>query len=539
MNKLDLSNTGDRVFGKILRAQAKACPQTPFLVTDDLSITFSEAEDITNRLAGGLRGLGVGRGDRVALFLGNRPEMVLLALAVNKLGAIWTPINTEYKGAWLADTIRCCRITVLVVDEPLQQRIADVEGSLQDVFSTVLLGDPLSSPLSTPVSYQTLCEHEPLVLDYEDQHYGDTCAILWTSGTTGKSKGVMQSYNAWIRSIVKGSSIQYDSRDGDVIYCALPLYNSGAWITSILRALLEGIPVVIEERFSVNQFWLRIARFEATQTFVLGAMGVFLLNAPAGAEDDRTSLQTAQIVPLPAPMWQPFAERFGLRLLRTGFGQSECLLVLTQLEAREDVPVYALGFPVDDADVCLLDAQGQEVADGEVGEISVKPLEPHVLFNGYFDAPEATRQTWSGPWYRTGDLGRKDPVSGAFFFVDRKKDAVRYAGRNISTVEVESVIGRHPAVQEVAAFGIPSAEVDSEDELKIDIVLAPGQNASHEQLCGFINDNAPHYFVPRYMEFVDSLPYTPTNKVQKFKLREKGIGENSWDIKNSNYEVRR
>jgi crotonobetaine/carnitine-CoA ligase len=228
-----------------------------------------------------------------------------------------------------------------------------------------------------------------------------------------------------------------------------------------------------------------------------------------------------------------------LRLLRTGFGQSECLLVLTQLEAREDVPVYALGFPVDDADVCLLDAEGMEVPVGEVGEISVKPLQPHVLFNGYFDDPEATRQAYTGQWYRTGDLGRQDPASGAFFFVDRKKDAVRYAGRNISTVEVESVVGRHSAVQEVAAFGIPSAEVESEDELKINIVLAPGHSVSHEQLCSFINDNAPYYFVPRYMEFVDSLPYTPTNKVQKFKLRERGVGANSWDIKKSNYQLRR
>jgi crotonobetaine/carnitine-CoA ligase len=539
VNKLDLSRTDDRIFGKILRAQAHACPQTPFLVTDKLVISFSDAEAISNRLAAGLRGLGVERGDRVALFLGNRPEMVLLALAINKLGAIWTPINTEYKGEWLVDTIRRCRIKLLVVDESLQQRLADVGESLRDEFITVLLGDPQSSPLQDPVSYQALAAQQPLDLNYEDQHYGDTCAILWTSGTTGKSKGVLQSYNAWIRSIVKGSSIQYDSHTGDVIYCALPLYNSGAWITSILRALLEGIPVVIEERFSVNQFWQQIARFKATQTFVLGAMGVFLLNAPARPEDASTPLHTLQIVPLPPPMWQPFAERFGLRLLRTGFGQSECLLVLTQLEAREDVPVYALGFPVDDADVCLLDAEGMEVPVGEVGEISVKPLQPHVLFNGYFDDPEATRQAYTGQWYRTGDLGRQDPVSGAFFFVDRKKDAVRYAGRNISTVEVESVVGRHPAVQEVAAFGIPSAEVESEDELKINIVLVPGHSVSHEQLCSFINDNAPYYFVPRYMEFVDSLPYTPTNKVQKFKLRERGVGANSWDIKKSNYQLRR
>jgi crotonobetaine/carnitine-CoA ligase len=539
MNKLDLERTEDRIFGKILQRQAQEAGDTPFLVTDDLSVTYAQAEQLTNRLAAGLQNLGVSRGDRVALFVGNRPEMALLALATNKLGAVWTPVNTEYKGDWLADTLLRCRCRVLVVDESLQERIAALGENTLDGVQTVLIGDQNRSPLQPAATYSELVASEALVPDYSAMHYGDTCAIQWTSGTTGKSKGVMQSYNGWIRAIVKGASEQYQSREGDIIYCALPLYNSGAWITSILRALLEGIPVVIEKKFSVNQFWDRIAYFGATQTFVLGAMGVFLLNAPARPDDAKTPLRTAQIVPLPPQMWQPFEERFDLTLLRTGLGQSECMLVLTQVEAREDVPVYALGFPADDTEVCLLDDTGQVVPDGEVGEIAVKPLAPHLIFNGYFDDPEATRAAYRGEWYLTGDLGRKDPVTGAFFFADRKKDAVRYGGRNISTMEVEGVAMRHPSVREVAAYGIPSAEVESEDELKLDIVLADGQQPAYESICEFINDNAPYYFVPRYMEFVDSLPYTPTNKIQKFKLREKGVGESTWDLKTSGYQVRR
>ncbi|MEH6581070.1 MAG: AMP-binding protein, partial [Halioglobus sp.] len=125
------------------------------------------------------------------------------------------------------------------------------------------------------------------------------------------------------------------------------------------------------------------------------------------------------------------------------------------------------------------------------------------------------------------------------FFMDRKKDAVRYGGRNISTLEVESVVRQHPDVRDVAAFGIPSAEVESEDELKIDIVLAEDADTTHEAVCQFINDNAPYYFVPRYMEFVTALPYTPNQKVQKYQLRDKGLGEASWDRRDSTYKVNR
>ena len=536
MNKLDLSNIGDRNLGKILQMQAAQAGDTDFLITDKQRISFAEAERITNCLASGFKSRGLELGDRVAIFIGNRPEMVLLALALNKLGAIWVPINTDYKGEWLLDTLQRSRCAMLVTDEPLQSRIAEIEDRL-DEARLILIGDVVASLLQNPCSYAELLASEPLRADYSRMDYGDTCAILWTSGTTGKSKGVMQSHNGWIRPIVQGCSVQYDSQDGDIIYCVLPLYNSAAWITCILRALIEGISCVIEEKFSVSQFMTRIEYFNATQTFAVGAMGVFLMNSPECDADVDTPLRTAQIVPMPPDMWPEFEKRFAVRLLRAGLGQSECLLVLTQLEDRDDVPVYALGFPQPDTDIRLFDDWGNEVADGEVGEICIRPLEPHILFNGYFDSPEATADAYRGEWYLTGDMGRKDPTTGAFFFVDRKKDAVRFAGRNISTLEVESVVRRHPAVQDVAAFGIASKEVESEHELKINIILREGHSPSYEDICTFINDNAPHYFVPRYMEYVDSLPYTPTNKVQKFKLREAGVSAACWDIKKSAYRL--
>ncbi|MFK8020730.1 MAG: AMP-binding protein [Pseudomonadales bacterium] len=536
MNKLDLSNTADRTFPHILRQQAEQNGDAEFLVTDASSYTFAQADSVSDCLAAGLQSLGIGEGDIVSLFLGNRAEMVLLTLAINKLGAIWTPINGDYKGQWLLDNLQMARSKVLITDDQYQNRIAEIEGQLE-IEAIVLIGDVTASGLKTPVDYQRLLDHQPAKLDYSGLHYGDNCSILWTSGTTGKSKGVLQSYNCWVRPIVGGCSPQYNSQPGDIIYCVLPLFHTAAWTTSIYRALIEGIPCVIEPRFSVTTFWDRIKHFGATQTFLLGAMGAFVLNAPERDDDSDTPLRLAQIVPLAPDQWPVFEKRFGLKLIRTGLGQSECQLVLTQLENREDVPVYALGFPADDTTVHLLDDDGKEVALGDVGEICIKPLQPYILFNGYFDNPEATADAYFGDYYRTGDLAKQDPKSGAYFYADRKKDALRFAGRNISTLEVESVVRRYPSVQDVAAFGIPSKEVESEQELKLNIVLKEGSSDSAEEICAFINENAPHYFVPRYLEFVHSLPYTPTNKVQKFKLRDQGVNEHTWDLKNSDFVV--
>jgi crotonobetaine/carnitine-CoA ligase len=538
MNKPDLSNAADRTFPLILRQQAQQNGDTEFLVTDTTRISFAQADAISDCLAAGLQELGIGKGDIVSLFLGNRPEMVLLTLAINKLGAIWTPINGDYKGSWLLDNLQMSRSKILITDDQFQQRIAEIEDQL-DLVAIVQLDDVETSALKNPVDYKQLLTHEPIKLNYADLHYGNNCAILWTSGTTGKSKGVLQSYNCWIRAIVDGCSPQYDSQPGDSIYCVLPLFHTAAWITSIYRALIEGIPCIIESRFSVTTFWERIKHFGATQTFLLGAMGAFLLNAPEQDDDSDTPLRLAQIVPLAPNQWPIFEQRFGLQLIRTGLGQSECQLVMTQLENREDVPVYALGFPVADTLIHLLDDEGNEVAVGEVGEICIKPLQPYVLFNGYFNNPKATAEAYFGDYYRTGDLAKQDPASGAYFYADRKKDALRFAGRNISTLEVESIVRRHPAIQDVAAFGIPSEEVESEQELKLNIILKQGKSCTAEELCSFINDNAPHYFVPRYLDFVNALPYTPTNKVQKFKLREEGVGEQTWDLKHSDYVVQK
>lgn len=535
--KLDLSDHQDRLLGKILDRQAEQSGDKRFLITDETEITFAEAADITNRLAAGLAAAGIHAGDRIILFLGNCPEMVLLTLAANKLGAIWVPINTDFRGDWLVDAISRSKPAMIVTDHQLAPRLADCHEELP-AAPMVFVGAEAATQEGA-LHYDALLAHPPLEPDYSAQHYSDTVAIMWTSGTTGKSKGVMQSHNNWIRAIVDGAGIMYESEEDDICYCPLPLYNSGAWITCVYRALIEGIPVVLENKFSVSTFWERINHFGATQIFAIGAMGSFLMNAPESPEDRRNSLRTALIVPMAPDLWEAFEQRFGVRLISAGLGMSECLLIANQLDCPAGVPSYALGLPPADLEFKLCDDNGKEVPDGEAGEICLREKAPHVLFKGYFDAPEATAATYRDDWFLTGDMARLDPASGVYFFSDRKKDSVRFAGRNISSMEVESVVRRHPEVADVAAYGIPSAEIASEDELKLSVVRKPGSGLTAEALCEFINSNAPYFFVPRYLDFIDMLPYTPTQKVQKYVLREQGNNDETWDLKESDFKVSR
>jgi len=535
MYELKLEDTADRHLGRILELQAQHNGDTVYLITDTQRITYAQANEMTDRLASGFASLGVGRGDRVAFLMANRPELVLMCLALNKLGAIWVPICTDYRGEWLRDALARSRPALLVTDAEHLDRLREVREGVGCDSLVVLEEDAAAGENAVP--YARLLGSERYRADYSAMDYGDTCAILWTSGTTGRSKGVMIAHNNWLRSILQGTNYQYRSKPGDIVYCAMPLYNAGAWITCVLRALVMGIGCVIEKKFSVSSFMDRVKHFGATQTFAVGSMGIFLMNSPVRADDADNPLREALIVPIPPAMWEAFEKRFGVHLVASGLGMSECLLTLNHEHSEVDAPVYALGFEVPDAEVRLFDDDGNEVPDGEPGEICVRPRAPHVVFNGYFDDPEATAAAFRGEWFLTGDMARKDPDTGAFFFVDRKKDAVRFAGRNISTVEVESVVLRHPEITEAAAFGIPTEALESEDELKLNVVLAAGSSLTPEDICRFINDNAPYYFVPRYLEIVDGLPYTPTNKVEKYKLRAAGVTAATWDSKAAGFRA--
>jgi crotonobetaine/carnitine-CoA ligase len=369
-------------------------------------------------------------------------------------------------------------------------------------------------------------------------HYGDTAAVLWTSGTTGRSKGVMQSHNAWLRGAESGATTS-GAREGDVLYSCLPMHNSAAWVAVVYRALVCGLPFGLDPRFSVADFWDRVRFYGATQTFTLGAMHVFLWKQPERPDDALNPVRVASCVPMPEPLLEPFKRRFAIEQIYQGYGQSEVLGLLSRVDdGRRRWSPNTAGVPLAGIDVRLLDDDDREVEVGEVGELCVRPTEPYVLFNGYFNDAEATLRAGRNLWYHTGDLGRRNE-EGEYFFFDRKADYIRYKGRSVSSFAVEAAVTAHPAVAECAAYGITSAELESEAEIKVDVVAKPGACVKPDELARFVNDNAPYFFVPRYIELVAELPHTPTGRVQKYLVRRRGVTEATWDRDAAGFVVHR
>ncbi len=537
MNELNLSKTEDRLLGSIMRRQAEAIGNKPCYITDKRTYSFAETNSIINRYAEGLHQLNVSKGDRVIIYMRSSVEFIFMAFAANKLGAVWVPINGDYKGKWLSDAVKESKGKVLVTDTDKYLRIQEALSAEEygHLVINVLEGADAPQNATTLQSFAHLPDDEPIV---DGLHYGDTAAILWTSGTTGKSKGVLQSHNVWINA---AESIHhfFGAKEGDVVYNCLPLYNTGAWITSVYRALIAGIPCALDEFFSASEFWNRIAFYQATETTTLGAMHMFLWNAPETANDANNTLRNAHVIPLPPHLTQPFMQRFGIKKIQKGYGQSEAMTIMQCLEdGITQWKPNSLGKVANGIELTIRDDQGQECNAGQAGEFCIKPLKPYVIFNGYFENPEATANAYYGDWYRTGDLGMCDG-DGDFYFLDRKSDFIRDKGRNISSLQVEAAIMPHPAVEAVACFGIASEHIETETELKVDVVIKQGHSLTASELAYYINDNAPYFFVPRYIEFVDSLPYTPTNKVQKYKLREKGLTGNVWDRTKTDFVLKK
>lgn len=541
MNIVDLKDERNRVLCTLLRLHAEASGDAPFLRADGATFSYGRANAIVNAYARGLRELGLGAGDRLLVYMHSCVEFVLLTLAANRLGALWVPINTDYRGEWLVETVNASKGAILATDVPLLEKLRPVEHELH--YGRLVLrgrkedaGEEFA-PRGV-VTLDELGDRSGAEIETRRIHYGDAAAVLWTSGTTGKPKGVIQSHNVWVRAAENNNRL-YGTRAGDVAYNCLPLYNSAAWVGNIYRTLTVGISCALDEQFSVSRFWDRVRFYGATQTMTLGAMHMFLWNEPRREDDADNPLRMASMVPLPQKMIAPFCERFGLEGIVQGFGQSEAMLLLSKLETptRQFKP-NALGELSSDMDLRLLRDDGQAAAIGEVGEFAIRPLAPHVIFSGYFEDPEATRNAFRGEWYCMGDLGIRD-AEGNFFFVDRKKDCIRYKGRNISSLQVESVAASHPAVQAAAVYGVPSETLESEHEIKLDAILKPGQQLRPEELARFINEHAPYFCVPRYVEFVGELPYTPTQKLEKYKLRAKGLSSATWDRLKSDFELQR
>jgi carnitine-CoA ligase len=348
-----------------------------------------------------------------------------------------------------------------------------------------------------------------------------TLAILYTSGTTGPSKGVCcphAQYFWWGLNGIRNLEL----REGDVLSTSLPLFHTNA-LGTFHQALLCGATLVAEPRFSASRFWQRLIERKATVTYLLGAMVPILLAKEASRDERRHAVRCALAPGVPAHLHRAFAERTGIALL-DGYGSTETNFVIGATAAEQRPG--SMGRVREGFAARVLDASGADAKPGESGELVVRADENLAFATGYFEMPEQTAAAFRDGWFHTGDRVIRD-ADGSFRFVDRLKDAIRRRGENISSFEVEQVLLSHPEVGNAAVFPVPSEL--AEDEVMAAVVRRPGSRLTEGALCDFCRPRLAAFAVPRFIEFVDALPTTESGKVQKYKLRDRGVSGYTWD----------
>jgi crotonobetaine/carnitine-CoA ligase len=520
------SYTGkDRTAVRVLRDQVARAPHAPLLHTDKRTFSRAEVDAITNRLARGLRAAGVDEGDTVLLLLGNSPFYVFCWLALAKIGAIEVPVNTQYRGQMFAHVVNSSGAKVLILEPEFTDTVAQLKGQLPKL-ETVILSSGMADPGAIGAGVTALRAESLLDADDSDlgrdPAYNATMALMYTSGTTGPSKGVLVTHaHAYEYANAVREAIELAA--GDVYYAPLPLFHiAGQWGV-VYASLMSGASAVIRPRFSASSFWRDVAEHHATASFLLGAMANFLQQQPPSEGDARTTLERVLMSPL-VPGLSEFKQRFGVQVA-TAYGSTEA-----------NVPLFS-DFSIEDPRQCgrirrgwrveVVDDCDEVLGPHQPGEIVVRPPEPWLTMRGYLGNAEATAGAYRNCWFHTGDVAFRD-AEGNFYFVDRMSDAIRRRGENISSFEVEREVNAHPAVLESAAIGVASEH--TEQELMVVAAPVAGATLTAEELHAFLAERAPRFMVPRYIEIVDALPKTPTDKVRKTALRERGAAH-AWEVK--------
>ena len=523
-----------------LDAQCEKRPDQPVLEIARTTLTYRQLRDRSVAAANVLSEMGIGAGDRMAIFMGTSPEWVVLWFALSRLGAVTVPVNTAYRGDFLAHQLRDSQTVALAADQALVERVTAIAGDVPGLRRLLVRADGGAGDQATADPGAGLAVSDIGVLGEGDTASvavpggaGDRPgAIFYTSGTTGPSKGVLATPH-YLLSAARTMLACWQLEAGESVYAPLPLFHLSA-IGSVLGPMLAGGTGVIDRAFSVHATWDEVRRHQAVGIALAGAQVTMLWNLPPDERDAELPLRFLSAAPVPKELYHDIERRYRSRIV-TCYGLSESF-PLTIAGVDDDTPPGASGRPNPDFEVAIFDADDHEVPPGTVGEIVCRPRRPHVMFEGYDGRPVETLAQLSNLWFHTGDLGRIDE-DGWFWYADRKKDAMRRRGENISSFEVEQAILRHPEVAEVAAVGVPSEL--GEDDVMVFLVTKEGAALEIEPFMDFCCERLPYFAVPRYVQRCPELPKNAVGRVLKHELRAVGVTAETWDRDQAGYVVRR
>lgn len=519
-------------YGKILEDKAAMNAGRVAVITAQEQITYAQLNERVNRVGNALEAMGVTKNDKVCVMLPNIPEFLYIWWGNAKLGGITVPLNTALKGEGLAYIINHCDAETMILSHRYLAALDEIRASLSQLKRLIVLGPEGQRAANLPAGAMDFGEllTAPATSPLHEVWSDDIDSIMYTSGTTGLPKGVIQRhsrcYGGFVLPIMTGYTEQ------DVVYNTLPLFHIGGQ-NMVWMAIVSDTTVALAERFSASRFWQDVRAYNATFTLFLGAMIPILHKQPPRPDDHANSLRVALSAAAPRTIWEEFERRFDVKIVEL-YSQTEGGFLLNA-DARAAGKVGAMGKPGAGFEMKVVDEQDREIPPGTVGELIYRPAAASALTE-YYKNPEATAEKTRGGWIRSGDLAYQDD-DGYFFFVDRKNDFVRRRGENISSFEVEKIINGHPQVLESAAYAVPSEL--GEDEVMVAVVLQPGAELDPLDLMQYCEAHMAYFMIPRYIRIVDAFPKTGTERTMKYQLKSQGVTLDTWDREAVGYRLKR
>jgi carnitine-CoA ligase len=513
---------------ELLRQRVAREPDSVLFTIGATTYSALQLDTASRRIAAGLAAAGVTPGDRVAIFVGNRPEMLISLFAVIRLGAIAVPINTNNRGSYLRHPITDSGARLAIVEGALAPQIVEILPDVATLSQIAVVGTSQTLDANVqvrPWSDLALAEEAP------EPPIGPAtpAAIIYTSGTTGPSKGCLLSHNYLVgRSATAQRSITRQ-RD-DVLWTPLPLSHINGVTFALIGTLLVGGSAVIAPRFSLRAFWDDVADCSATIASLMGSLAALI------AKQGRVAavppeLRVVLAVPMSEQTERVWRDEFGVIPVSNMYGMTEVGPLSHLVPEVDRVPGRnkpgAAGQLNDEFyEVRILDPDDVEVPTGEVGEIVCRPKAANLMFSGYWKRPAATADAFRNLWFHTGDLGRVDN-DGYLYLVDRKADYLRRRGENVSSQELESTFLSHEGIHQVAVSAVPSEL--GEDDIKVTVVPADGAVLTEAGLHEWSVLRLPSHAVPRFIEFRPDLPVNAVGRVLKHVLRREGVTARTWD----------
>jgi crotonobetaine/carnitine-CoA ligase len=493
-------------------------PDKTYLYFEDQEITYKEFNNTINRVGNGLLELGVKKGDKICIMMRNCPEFLYTWFAINKIGAVMVPINIALKEGEIRYILKHSEAKGIVVDETYLETVLNIEKECNHLEYKVCVErkDGFEKKnIKNILLFSELKENSSSRLKKFEIKDDDDALYIYTSGTTGEPKAVMISHNAWVvtgQAFVECTGVTSEDR----MMTPNPLFHANAQVYTTMGSLCAKASLILVERFSASRLWDQTRRYKATELTLVGAMTPMIWNQPEKENDADNPVRILVAGYVAKEYFSKFEKRFGVTVL-TIFSLTEATMgLMGPLDGVRKIG--GVGKPMRHPDPAIqnmakiVDKTGIEVPSRTIGEIIFRNP---AMMKGYFKDKERTAETIRDGWVFTGDKGYMDE-DGYVFFVGREKDIIVKKGENVSALEIENIINKHPKVLESAVIAVPSGLGD--DEIKALVVLRD-LKLQPEGLIDWCSKNLADFKVPRYVEFRNNLPKTPLGKIRKDLLR--------------------